>query len=67
MSKYSGRYCLNFYCDRHRERRCCADCWHKKHHKCHNPCMNDPNRCGLQDMSKPKNRRAKEENTHGTI
>lgn len=56
--EYAGRYCSIFYCDRHRERRCCADCWHKKHRKCKNPCLNDPTRCGLQHM--PKRRQNKD-------
>ncbi len=64
-SRFVERFCIVEKTDH--ERRCCADCWHKKHHKCKNPCLNDPSRCGLQNVSKPNTQRVKEENTHGTI
>lgn len=65
MSEYRGRYCSNFYCDRHRERRCCADCWHKKHHKCKNPCLNDPSRCGMECPPPKRHNRPKKEDKNG--
>lgn len=48
-SSYTGRYCVNFYCDAYGDRRCCADCIRKKRRECRNPCLNDPRRCNLVD------------------
>lgn len=48
---YRGRYCTRFYCDKVRERRCCADCWRRVRRKCRNACQNDPSRCGLQNKA----------------
>lgn len=39
------RQCQIFYCDRHRERRCCRDCEH--YEKCHYKCLNHPDLCKL--------------------
>lgn len=62
MCEHNGRRCIQFYCDHRGERVCCADCNRK--HKCKNPCLNDPSRCGLLDARmniKKKNK----ENEHG--
>lgn len=45
---YQGRYCSRFYCDKARERRCCADCPEHTKRRCRNPCTNHPARCGLK-------------------
>lgn len=65
MSEYHGRYCSIFYCDRHHGSRCCADCWHKKHHKCKNPCLNDPSRCGMECPPPKRYNRHKKEDNNG--
>lgn len=43
------RMCQRFYCDWRGDRYCCRDCWHLQ--DCENPCLNDPSRCGLEDLS----------------
>ena len=43
------RMCSRFYCDERGDRFCCADCGHS--HRCVNPCLNDPSRCGLEDRT----------------
>ena len=55
---YKGRYCARFYCDKVRERRCCADCWRRKARKCRRACQNDPSRCGLQGKPPERRRRS---------
>jgi len=35
--------CEIFFCDRKRERHCCAFCPDKK--RCGNPCLNNPEKC----------------------
>lgn len=40
------RQCMQFYCFRVQQQRCCADCPHRS--DCPDPCLNDPSRCGLE-------------------
>lgn len=40
------RRCALFNCDRRHGNFCCQDCGYKKAHKCKNPCLNGPERCG---------------------
>ena len=42
------RKCSRFYCNMMGERRCCADCPRKQLGVCIDPCLNDPERCGLE-------------------
>lgn len=42
------RQCTRFYCNMMGERRCCADCPRKEQGKCIDPCLNHPDRCGLE-------------------
>ena len=51
------RMCSRFYCELLQGKFCCADCGHS--HRCVNPCLNDPSRCGLEDKTPPAMRRAK--------
>lgn len=53
MSKPStARRCAIFYCDKARERRCCADC----QDRCRNACKNHPSRCGQEDKAPMRKR-----------
>lgn len=50
------RYCQRFYCDRWRERVCCASC--READDCRNRCLNHPSRCRLEDVEKRKRKAA---------
>ena len=47
-----NKYCSIFYCDRMRERVCCASCENRS--RCRRPCLNDPDRCGLEEKKETK-------------
>ena len=49
-NKNNNRKCKQFYCDTMRERTCCYECPTRK--KCKNPCLNSPDKCGLEDTGK---------------
>ena len=42
--------CQRYYCDHMGDRICCANC--EKYHKCKNPCINDPRKCGYSEKRK---------------
>ncbi len=44
------KFCQRFYCDARGDRYCCATCYFLE--RCHNPCMNHPSRCRLEDTAK---------------
>jgi len=46
------RKCKQFYCDVKRERVCCRDCENRK--SCKNPCLNSPDKCGLEEKGQKK-------------
>lgn len=47
------RMCSTFYCDKKRERVCCAGC----DTPCKNRCLNAPERCGLAKESEQERRK----------
>ena len=51
--KRKPRMCSRFRCDKRGGRYCCADCVERKRARCREPCLNDPDRCGLEDR-RPK-------------
>lgn len=51
--KSKPRMCSRFHCDKRGDRYCCADCAERKEGLCRNPCLNDPERCGLENR-RPK-------------
>lgn len=51
-NKNNNRKCTQFYCDTMRERVCCCGCPNRK--KCKNPCLNSPDKCGLEDKGQEK-------------
>ena len=53
------KYCNVFYCEKRREYLCCATC--QSRGRCKNRCLNDPSRCGLEDLHRTDK---KEENEH---
>lgn len=48
------RFCKIFHCDARGGQYCCADC--KQYADCFNPCLNHPSRCGLENVSKRRDR-----------
>ena len=44
------RMCSRFYCDKRRDRFCCADC--PNAYRCENRCLNHPSRCRLEARKK---------------
>ena len=48
--EYLGRYCSVFHCDKRGDCYCCIDC--NKIQKCRNPCQNNPDKCGLENIQK---------------
>lgn len=41
------RMCSRFYCDDRGDRYCCEGC--PRYSICRSPCLNSPDRCGLED------------------
>ena len=52
------RYCNVFYCDRRRDFLCCTTC--QSRGRCRNRCLNDPCRCGLEDVTRRRKKKEAE-------
>ena len=48
------RFCTVFHCDARGGQFCCADC--RMYADCASPCLNHPSRCGLENVSKRRDR-----------
>lgn len=53
------RYCNVFYCDKRRDFLCCTTC--QSRGRCRNRCLNDPCRCGLEDLTRQGEKEAERE------
>lgn len=58
-NRYIGRYCTWFYCATVGDKRCCVDCWRNRTGRCDDPCLNDPERCRLEDVDRLREEGAK--------